>query len=1166
MTNLERGSIKSIPHLFFSFIIFIAVLIGLFSCGKKNDMPSNTMFERLPSHHSGIEFINELTFTKELNPYTYRNFFNGGGVAVGDINNDGLVDIYFSGNQVANKLYLNRGNLEFEDITESAGVAADDVWSTGVTMVDINGDGLLDIYVVKSGSPGGENRHNELFINNGNQPEGGDSPTFTEKSREYGLDITGLATDAIFFDYDRDGDLDMYLLNNSFEALRGIDVKKGLREVYDEKGGDRLFRNELINPKQSKGSRESETSGGPAKFVEVTKQAGIYSSKIGFGLDVAVSDVNNDGWPDMYISNDFFERDYLYLNNGDGTFTEILPPLMPSISQSSMGADIADVNHDGRPDIYVTDMLPESDERIKSNTVFDSWTEYRNKVKEDYHYQFVRNTLQLNNGSSQLTADISGIPDTLQLNTFSEISRLAGVEATDWSWTTLIADLNNDSHNDIFVTNGIVKDLTDLDYVNDRMNLERLRTVVEEDKPISILFDEMPSTPVSNYAFSGTAGLGFINRAKAWGLDEPGFSNGAAYADLNNDGTLDLIVNNANQEADIYHNRTNSNTSENNWLMVELKGKSPNTSAIGTTVKLWTNGRLFYREQMPGRGFQSSVDHRLHFGLGENSNVDSLLVKWPDGSNSFQTDIQPNQILLINQEDTALSRRNRLNNNSQKRNLLFQEVTDKVSIDFIHRENDFEDFQRNKLLFHKRSAEGPPTCVADVNKDGLDDFYIGGAKGQSGAVFIQRQDHTFLKKNEHQFAEDRDSEDTSCIWFDANGNGSLDLYVASGSSEFPASSTTLGDRLYLNNGDETWEKSEAALPVSKYEVTSVVKAVDFNQDGHIDLFTGTRLKPFAYGLPVNGNLLVNDGDGIFKNITDEIAPGLIETGLITDAEWFDYDDDGDMDLFIVGEWMPVRVFENDFIETGQASFSEVTSEKDLSLTEGLWQSIEISDLDGDGSKDIILGNYGLNSRLKADENKPLKMWINDYDKNGSIEQIITRSKQQDDYPLTLRDDLLDQIPSLQAQFPTYASYADKSIVQIFPNEILESSVVKEIRSLESMILWNNGKGDFKQQKMDEYGQFSPVFGIHSVNSDEENRYLLLAGNLFGVKPEVGRYDASYGTVYKIDKDQKMKYLELSDTGFELHGEVRGIYSLKTQSDTLYLVTRNNDTPLWFIKN
>lgn len=1154
MKSMKKGEFTSLIHLLFFTIVFSSISMIWYGCLKNDgNTSSGTMFERIPSSHSGVDFNNELTFTKELNPYTYRNFFNGGGVAVGDINNDGLVDIYLTGNQVANKLYLNKGNFKFEDITESAGVSAKEVWSTGVSMVDINGDGLLDIYVVKSGSPGGKNRHNELFINNGDL-------TFDEMSKEYGLDVTGLATDAMFFDYDGDADLDMYLLNNSFEALQGIDITKGLREIYDKKGGDRLFRNELNNKEQHKGATE------PVNFVEVTKQAGIYSSKIGFGLDIAVSDINNDGWPDMYISNDFFERDYLYWNNGDGTFTEILPPLMPSISQSSMGADIADINHDGRPDIYVTDMLPESDERIKSKTVFDSWAEYREKIEEGYHHQFVRNTLQLNKGPTNIITDVTGIPDSIPLNIFSEISRLAGIEATDWSWTTLIADYNSDGHNDILVTNGIVKDLTDLDYVNDRMNLERLRTVVEENKPISILFDEMPSSPLSNFLFSGTDSLSFINRAEAWGLADPGFSNGAAYADLNNDGALDLIINNANQEADVYRNRVDSSMSDGNWLMLKLNGVSPNTSAIGTTVKLWANGRLFFREQMPGRGFQSSVDHRLHFGLGNNQVIDSLLIQWPDGSSSFMTDLDSNQLLPVNQKEAALPEQKVINRKSEKGKLLFQNVTDKVSVNFTHRENDFVDFQRDKLLFHMRSSEGPPVCVADINSDGLDDFYIGGAKGQAGAVFVQQSNHNFIKKNESQFVKDKDSEDTSCTWFDANGDGMPDLYVASGGAEFPASSTSLADRLYINQGDDTWIKSETALPVSKYEVSSVVKAADFNHDGFIDLFTGTRLKPFAYGMPGNGNLLLNDGDGNFKNITEEIAPDLIETGMITDAEWLDYDDDGDLDLIISGEWMPVRIFENNFAETGQTSFSETTSENDLSSTEGLWQSIEVADLDDDGYPDVIIGNHGLNSRLKATDSRPLKMWINDYDKNGSIEQIITHTKQQNDYPLTLRDDLLDQIPSLKPQFPTYASYADKSIDQIFSNEILESSIVKEVRNLESMILWNEGKEGFKQEKIDEYAQFSPVYGIHIANSDDGNRYLLLAGNLYGVKPEAGRYDASYGTVYKIDKDRKMEYMESSATGFELHGEVRGIYPLKSQVDTLYLVARNNDNPLWFIKN
>lgn len=1120
----------------------------------------NLLFEKLSSSHTGIHFTNELTFTKKLNPYTYRNFYNGGGVAVGDINNDGLVDIYFTGNQVSNKLYLNKGNFEFEDITGKAGVAVRGVWSTGATMVDVNGDKLLDIYVTKSGSPGGENRHNELFINNGDS-------SFTERSKEYGLDITGLATDAMFFDYDRDGDLDMYLLNNSLEALKNINIQKGLRENYDEKGGGRLFRNELVSESPSAIEADSTRTDQQKRFVEVTKKAGIYSSKIGFGLDIAVSDINGDGWPDIYISNDFFERDYLYFNNGDGTFTEILPELMPSISLSSMGADAADINHDGRPDIYVTDMLPAQDDRLKSKTAFDSWAEYQKKVTEGYHHQFVRNTLQMNNGKSRLTGAMEGVPDSLQLNTFSEIGRMAGVEATDWSWSTLIADYDNDGHNDIYVTNGIGKDLTDQDYVNDRMNVQKLRSVVEEGKPVSILFNKISSSPLSNYAFSGTDSLKFINKAEEWGLASPGFSNGAAYADLNNDGALDLVVNNIDKEASIYRNRQAEHKHENNWFMVRLKGQPPNTSAIGSKVKLWTNDRLFYREQMPGRGFQSSVDHRIHFGLGDKDTIDSLLIQWPDGSTTFKRNIESNKIAAFEQDNADKVESNiQPDINGQTETPRFREVTSRISLGFKHRENNFVDFDRDRLLFHKRSTEGPPVCIADIDGNGMDDFYMGGAKGQAGGVFIQQKNQSFIRLRTESFVADKESEDTACTWFDANGDELMDLYVTSGGSEFPASSTSLSDRLYLNDGGNSWSKYKEGLPSSSYEVSAVVKAADINQDGHMDLFTGTRLKPFAYGLPVNGNILLNDGNANFKNVTEQRAPGLLKTGFITDAAWLDYDNDGDLDLVVVGEWMPIRVFKNSYKQTGRATFEEVTSEMGLEDSRGLWQSVEISDLDGDGKKDIVAGNIGTNTRLKAGKEYPLKMWTNDFDQNGSIEQVIAYSDEQGVFPLALRDALLDQIPSLKKKLPTYASYAGKTVDQIFSREDLSSAVLSEVYTLESAILWNTGKDKFREQKLSQHTQISPVYGIHTMQDKKGGSYLLTGGNLSGVKPEIGRYGASYGSLFKIGSDRKVEHLPNTDTGFELHGEVRGIYSLRSLSDTLILISRNNDNPLWFKKD
>lgn len=1119
-----------------------SVLFSLLLISSCNQHKEQTLFKSRPSSYTGIDFTNQLRITEELNPYTFRNFYNGGGVAVGDINNDGLVDIYFTGNQIDNRLYLNLGDLKFEDITAKAGVAEPGVWSTGAEMVDINGDGLMDIYVTKSGSPGGPNRHNELFINNGDL-------TFTESAKKYGLDVIGLSTDAAFFDYDRDGDLDMYLLNNSMEQLQGLSPTEGLRREYDSTGGDQLFRNDMDSDSVS-------------TFTAVTKEAGIYSSKIGFGLDVAVSDINKDGWPDLYISNDFFERDYLYLNKKDGTFVELLPELMPSISLSSMGADIADINHDGYPDIFVTDMLPEDESRVKSKTKFDTWREYQNRIKNGYHYQFVRNTLQLNNGEFQNVSS-TAVSDTLPLVTFSEISRLANTEATDWSWATLIADYNNDGDNDIFVTNGIVKDLTDQDYVNDRMNMNKLRSVVEEGAPVKILFEEIPSTPLSNYAFAGTDSLHFVNRAKEWGLDSPGFSSGAAYADLDNDGDLDLIINNNNAKASLFENQSNDLKPTSNWLTIELEGISGNTSAIGAKLKLWANGELYYREQFPGRGFQSSVDHRIHFGIGEVGNIDSLSIWWPHGQRSMIRDIEVNQMLTIRESD--IDTHNNTQNSSDSKEKIYENVTDQVGLTYSHQENEFVDFKRNKLLTRKLSTQGPPACVADINGDGLDDLYIGGAKGQPGAIFVQQGEYNFTQRSTEIFEADAKSEDTDCIWFDANGDEYLDLYVTSGGSEFPASSSALEDRLYLGEQNLSWQKSQTALPTSKYESASVVKVADFNKDGHTDLFTGSRLRPFAYGLPVNGNLLLNDGEGNFQNITKKAAPELVKTGLINDAAWVDYDNDGDVDLVVAGEWMPIRFFENQLQETGTAEFVEITEALKLGETHGLWQTIATADLDSDGFQDVVLGNMGNNTRYKASREYPLQMWINDFDENGSIDQIKTFTNETGEYPIVLRDDLLSEIPSLSKQIPSYKSYSEQSISELFSASKLENAKKMEVKVMESIVLWNNKGQDFQVEKLPQEAQFSPMFGIHIDKSSEETSRILTGGNLYRVKPEIGRYDASYGSIVEVEKDRSLAYRKSTDTGFELFGEVRGIYTLKSGNNFLHLVPRNNNTPLWFIK-
>ncbi len=1098
----EKGLLAALTLLMFIWTCF--------SCApEKPGKRGEPLFTLMGADHTRVDFLNQVEYTEEYNTYTYRNFYNGAGVGLGDFNNDGLADIYFCGNIVDNKLYLNKGDFVFEDITDRAGVACPGVWSTGVSIADVNGDGWLDIYVCKSGNPSGEHRHNELFINNGDL-------TFTEKAAEYGIDDLGLSTHATFFDYDRDGDLDCYLLNNSFQSVTAYDMKPGQRQVRDTLGGNKLYRNE----------------GG--HFTDVSEEAGIYGSKIGFGLGVSVGDLNRDGWPDIYVSNDFFERDYLYINNRDGTFRETLENELREISLGAMGADIGDVNNDSYPEIFVTEMTPEGDARLKTKALFESWEQYESKVSEGYFHQFARNVLQLNNRN----------------NTFSEIGRLSGVSATDWSWGALIMDLDNDGWKDIFVANGIFKDLLDRDYLDFYSNPAMMRSMIKtEEKAILKMIDMIPSVRVPNYAFHNNGNLTFTNQSGPWGLDTPSHSNGAAYGDLDNDGDLDLVVNNVNMPSFIYRNHTSERGKEN-YLTVKLNGCSKNKDGIGAGVTIYYNGRTGYKEQVPARGFKSSVDNRVHFGLGTAQRVDSLTVNWPDGSCSVYRDLAVNQLLELTQDKTNVRC---MSGGKKSQKTVFQKIDGIKGLDYVHRENNFNDFGRDRLLFRMLSNEGPHMAVGDVNGDGLDDVYLCGAKNRPGAMYVQTEHSAFKKVNEKLWAVDQTSEDTDCAFFDADDDGDLDLYVTSGGSEFPESSSALLDRLYVNDGTGRFTKSPQMLPVANYESSSCVQPADFDGDGDMDLFVGIRLRPFLYGVPVNGYLLENDGHGVFRDVSADHAPALNRIGMITDMAWADIDQDGDPDMVIAGDWMPVKVLVNDHGE-----FTDESEKWGLSDTEGWWHVVLAKDLNGDGLVDFVLGNHGLNSRFKATAEKPVSMYVNDFDLNGSVEQIICAYNGDRSYPVAMKDELVKQIPALGAKYRKFRDYREQTIEDIFPKDVLKQAVVLNARVLQSCVMINKG-GKFQWRPLPLEAQFSPVFAVLADDLDHDGLCeLLLGGNQYRAKPETGIYAASYGSYLKAKRSGGWSVVPAVKSGFSLTGEMRDLKILRINQQQMIAVVRNND--------
>ena len=1077
----------------FSCFLFALVI----ACGSG----TKTQFELKDNAQIGISFENNLSYSDDFNVYKYRNYYNGGGVALGDINNDGWVDVYFTSNQGENKLYLNQGDFSFKDITTSAGVAGQRAWSTGVAMVDINADGWLDIYVCNSGDIAGDKKENELFINQGDG-------TFVESAEAYNLADKGFSTHATFFDYDKDGDLDVYILNNSYQAIGSFDLRRNERPKRDLLGGDKLMENR------------------DGKFYDVSEAAGIYGSVIGFGLGVTVGDINRDGWDDLFISNDFFERDYLYINQQDGTFKEVLPEQMRSISGASMGADLADLDNDGFHDLFVTEMLPSNYNRLKSVTTFEDWNKYQYNVKNGYGHQFTRNMLHRNNTNG----------------TFSEVGRLAGVEASDWSWGALFFDMDNDGLRDLFVANGIYQDLTDQDYLQYVSSEEVIQSVVSGKKvDYKRLIDIIPSEKVPNHSYLNQGDFSFDFYTDS-GLNQASFSNGSAYGDLDNDGDLDLVVNNVNMPAFVYENKLDPVTS--NALQIQLEGAGDNTQALGAKLRVLANDQVYYAEHYPIRGFQSSMDPKLHLGLGQ-AQTATVEVIWPTGGMSRVENVSLNTPLVLKEE---AKQGNAISFDFSKDAAQFNAAQ---SPNYTHKENNFVDFHRERLTYHMCSNEGPVSSQGDINNDGYPDFIIPGAKNSAGQILLgSAQGWVASDLSQEVFEQIKGAEHTETLLFDADNDNDLDLYLVSGGIEVTPYSQMVFDHLLFNDGKGNFTLSEQKLPNPNHRISSgAVRAADVDQDGDLDLFVGERLKYNAYGLPASGYLLINDGKGNFSDQTPQLAREFINLGMITDAQFLDMDSDNDPDLLVVGEFTGIHLFENQ-----QGKFVEKL--QPLAEEKGWWLRAHAVDIDQDGDQDFVLGNHGKNSRFRTSKERPVKMYLNDFDQNGSIEGVLTFTAEDGrDLPYALRHDLIDQMKVLKKKFPDYASFRNADITTIFDEQQRATALIQTANNFASAVLINQGDFNFTLKNLPQEAQLSPVYAIESADVDGDgDQDLFLGGNLFKAKPEVGIYDASYGTYLENTGDGNFRSFK-DGKGFSVKGEVRDIKAI----DKTLLVFRNNDS-------